>query len=238
MSDSTAGRSGGGMRALALNWLPTLLFNVLMPVVTYNYLTGHGMSGVNALLIASLWPVAELAVVFVAKRRLDDFSMLTLIFLVLTIVTSAFFHSERLLLIKESVITGIFGVICLGTLFAARPLMFYFGRKFATDGTAEGIAYWNSLWQYEGFRATQRLITTVWGVAYIVEAVIRIALTYVLSHSAALTVNNVMPYAVTGGLLFWTIRLGNKRRAAAEAAGRVPGQASAEQQAQAEPSAS
>lgn len=44
--------------------------------------------------------------------------------------------------------TGLFGVVVLGSLLLPRPVMFYFGRKFATDGTAEGLAYWNGLWRY------------------------------------------------------------------------------------------
>ncbi|MGW6782168.1 hypothetical protein [Streptomyces sp. NPDC054987] len=61
-------------------------------------------------------------------------------------------HSARAPLIKDSGVTGLFGLLCLATLLAPRPLMFSFGRKFATDGTPESTAWWNGLWQYEGFR--------------------------------------------------------------------------------------
>jgi hypothetical protein len=237
MAGSTPGGGDeqGGFRQVALNWGPTLVFNVAAPILTYKLMTDHGASSVNALLVSSLWPFAEVAFVFVRRRRLDDFGMLTLLFMGLSLISAAFFHSERMLLIKESVVTGVFGLICLGSLAAPRPLMFYFGRKFGTDGTEQGIAFWNSLWQYEGFRKTQRLMTTVWGVAYLVEAGVRIALTYVLSRSAAVTMNNTVPYAVLGLLLFWTIRLGKKRRAAAEAAGMFPDEATSPQAAAGSP---
>ncbi|GAA4969644.1 hypothetical protein GCM10023205_38660 [Yinghuangia aomiensis] len=216
----SASESGGGFRTVLVNWGPTLLFNVVAPLLTYQLLVDH-MSGVYALLLSGLWPAAEVAVFYAIRRRIDDFGMLTLMFLALSVVAAALFHSERMLLLKESAITAVFGLICLATLAAPRPLMFYFGRKFATDGTEAGVAYWNSMWQYEGFRGTQRMLTTVWGVVYLVEAAVRVALTFVLSRGAAVTMNNIVPYVVLGGLLYWTISLGKKRRAAALAAGRL-----------------
>ena len=54
-------------------------------------------------------------------------------------------HDAKLLLAKDSFVTGLFGLLCLATLAAPRPLMFYFGRKFATVNygmlyTAKGTA--------------------------------------------------------------------------------------------------
>ncbi|MGR6997726.1 hypothetical protein ACU686_05780 [Yinghuangia aomiensis] len=65
------------------------------------------------------------------------------------------------------------------------------------------------------------MLTTVWGVVYLIEAAVRVALTFVLSRGAAVTMNNIVPYVVLGGLLYWTISLGKKRRAAALAARRL-----------------
>jgi hypothetical protein len=45
-----------------------------------------------------------------------------------------------------------------------------FGPRFATNGTAEAVSRWNSLWQYQGFRRSQRILTIVWGVTWLGEA--------------------------------------------------------------------
>jgi intracellular septation protein A len=202
-------------RIVLANWGPTILFNVVLPLLTYFMLIGQGVPAVPALLASGGWPLIELGLSFVLQRRLDDFAVLTLIFIALGVVAGLGFNSARLVLVKESIVTGLFGVLTLVSLALSRPLMFYFGRKFATDGTPEGIAYWNDLWRYPAFRHTQRVITVVWGVVFVAEALLRIGLTYALSTSAMATVSTVLPFVVTGSLIFWTVSYGRRAKAAA-----------------------
>ncbi|MFI9719737.1 VC0807 family protein [Streptomyces sp. NPDC052396] len=210
-------RKGG---AAALGWVLTITFNIVAPILTYNQLHSSGMGESTALLISAAWPVVDMAIYLAWHRRIDEFAAITLVFMALTIaVTLIGPHSARMLLIKDSFVTGIFGLVCLASLAAPRPLMFYFGRKFATDGTPEAVAWWNGLWQYPGFRQVQRNLTIGWGTAYIAEALVRIGLSYALSTSAMVTLNSVLSYAVTGLLIFWTISYARRARAKGEAAG-------------------
>ncbi|GHB39449.1 hypothetical protein GCM10010347_06140 [Streptomyces cirratus] len=203
--------------AAAVGWIVTIGLNVVAPVITYNQLHAHGWSEFSALLISSAWPVLDSAVSLAWRRKLDEFAIVTLVFLVITAVVSLVgAHSARALLIKDSCVTGLFGLLCLATLLAPRPLMFYFGRKFATDGTPESTAWWNGLWQYEGFRRTLTVMTTVWGVAYLVEAGVRVALTYILDTDTMVTVSPVMIYTVLGLLAVWTARYGKRSQAEGE----------------------
>ncbi|MFG2482810.1 MULTISPECIES: VC0807 family protein [Streptomyces] len=220
-------RSAG---ASALGWILTIGFNVVAPIITYNVLTkDHGWSEFSALLISSAWPVLESAISLAWRRKLDEFAVVTLVFLVITAVVSLVgAHSARALLIKDSGVTGLFGLLCLGTLLAPRPLMFYFGRKFATDGTPESTAWWNGLWQYEGFRTTLTRMTLVWGLAYVAESVVRIVLAYTLPTETMVVVSPIMIYAVLGALGVWTAMYGKRsqaegeRRAAEAAAAQTP----------------
>src|SRR5262249_5593683 len=139
-----------------VDWVNSLLFNVALPIATYILLSGNGMATVWALAISGAWPLLELALSFARTRHVDEFSIMVLIFLVSGMIAAVAFNSARLLLIKDSAVTGLFGLVLLGSLLARRPLMFYFGRKFATDGTPEKIAWWNGLWeQYPDFRRGQ-----------------------------------------------------------------------------------
>ncbi|MGW3243684.1 VC0807 family protein [Streptomyces sp. NPDC001070] len=215
----------------ALGWALTIMCNIVLPIITYNRLTDAHWSEFSALLVSGVWPVLDTVVTLAWRRKVDEFAIITLIFLVITlIVTVAGPHSARLLLVKDSAVTGLFGVVCLASLLAPRPLMFYFGRKFGTDGTKEGAERFDGLWQYEGFRHVIRTMTVVWGVGYVVEALARIGLSYELSTAAMVTVNSVLAYAVTGVLVAWTILYG--RRAAARGQERAR-QAEAAAQAQA-----
>ncbi|MFF1557238.1 VC0807 family protein [Streptomyces sp. NPDC058279] len=216
----------------AFGWTVTICLNVVAPIITYNQLHDHGWSEFGALLLSSAWPVLDSAISLAWRRKLDEFAVVTLVFLVITAVVSLVgAHSARALLIKDSCVTGLFGLLCLATLLAPRPLMFYFGRKFATDGTSQSTAWWNGLWQYEGFRRTLTVMTTVWGVAYLAEAGVRVALTYMLDTGTMVTLSPFMIYTVLGVLALWTARYGKRsqaegeRRAAADAAAARPGAA-------------
>ncbi|WP_405788817.1 hypothetical protein OG753_15560 [Streptomyces sp. NBC_00029] len=218
-------RSGG---AAALGWILTIGLNVVAPIITYNVLTeDHGWSEFSALLLSSAWPVLDSVISLAWRRKLDEFAVVTLVFLVITAVVSLVgAHSARALLIKDSGVTGLFGLLCLATLLTPRPLMFYFGRKFATDGTPESTAWWNGLWQYEGFRTSMNRMTLVWGVAYVTEAVVRVVLAFTLSTRTMVVVSPVMIYGVLAALGVWTAMYGKRSRAegerrAAEAATRA-----------------
>ncbi|MER8045415.1 VC0807 family protein [Streptomyces sp. NPDC094032] len=214
--------------ATAIGWTLTIGLNVVAPVLTFGALTDRGWSDFTALLLSGVWPVLDTVVHLVWHRKTDEFAVVTLFFLALTAVVSLVgTHSARALLVKDSAVTGLFGVLCLATLLAPKPLMFYFGRRFATDGTAESHAWWNGLWQYEGFRTAMRRMTIVWGVAYLVEAAARVGLSYTLSVEAMLVANPVLIYGTLGLLVLWTIRTGKRGRAEgaarAEAAARAAG---------------
>ena len=209
------------MKVLA-NWLPTLLFNIALPLVTYALLTDYGLPDALALVASGLWPLLELGLSFARTRHADEFSILVLVFLVVGVAASLAFNDARLLLVKDSAVTGLFGLVLLGSLLAPRPLMFYFGRKFATGGDPARVEWWNGLWQYPGFRRGQRILTVVWGATFLGEAVLRVVLTYVLPVSTMVVISSVLPYVVLGLLIFGTTvygrRAGRRGAAAAEPA--------------------
>ncbi|MFE0463030.1 VC0807 family protein [Kitasatospora sp. NPDC058965] len=216
--------------AAALGWLVSIAFNVAAPIIIYNQARSQGASDFVAILLSGLGPVLDIAIYLAWHRRVDEFAVVSMVFVGLTGVVSLIGpHDARLLLAKDSAITGLFGVLCLVTLLAPRPLMFYFGRKFATDGTPEQAAWWNGLWEFEGFRTVQRNLTIGWGLGYLAEAAVRLVVVYGTSRGTAVTVNNILPYAVTGVLVFWTISYA--RRAQAKGAARAAAAAAAVEQA-------
>jgi hypothetical protein len=199
-----------GPATVALGWLTTIVLNIALPIVTYDVLTGHGVGEVPALLLGGVWPALELAINLIRVRKIDEFSMLVLIFLFVGIISALAFNSPQLVLIKEGAVTGLFGVVLLGSLLAPRPLMFYFGRRFATNGIPARIDWWNSLWQYQGFRRGQRMLTIVWGVALAGAAGVCIALTYVFSVDVMVVVLNLVPYIVLALLIAFTMWYGRR----------------------------
>jgi hypothetical protein len=118
-------------------------------------------------------------------------------------------------LAKESFFTAVFGIVCLASLLAPRPLLFYTGRSFVAAGDPARAAAFSDRWQYAGFRHVMRIMTIVWGVAFLAEAGVRVALVYALPVNAALVASPLLAAGVFGALMVWTIRFGNAAQAAA-----------------------
>lgn len=214
----TRPESGQSHAGTALGWLMTITFNAVLPFVTYSVLTGHGWHQAPALVATGVWPVVELALSYAVRRHVDEVSLLVLVFIGLGVVSMLAFNSPRLILIKDSAVTGLFGLASLASLAARRPLMFYFGRRFATDGSAEAARWWDGLWQYPSFRHIQRVTTTAWGVAFVAEALVRIGLTYLLSVRTMVLVTNVLPLVVLAAMITWTSQYAKRARRAAQQA--------------------
>lgn len=192
------------------NLLPSLVGNAVLPFATYLVLTANGMATVPALAISALWCVLEIVFEYVRHRQIDPLGVLVIGFLVAGITSSLIANNVRFSLVKDSVATGLFGTVMLGSLLAPRPLTFYFGKRFATDGSTKGLAWWDGLWQYREFRHSQRFLTALWGLVYVGEAAVRIGLTYVLSTTAMVAVNNFLPLAVLVALVAYTIGYGRR----------------------------
>ncbi|MET0188078.1 MAG: VC0807 family protein [Pseudonocardia sediminis] len=200
-----------------LPWVQMILLSVVAPIVIYDVLTGRGYGQIAALVLSGIGPLLDMLITMVLSRRVDEFSVIVLAFLAVGVVTSLIFSDPRLFLVKESVGTGLFGLILLASpVVAPRPLMFYFGRRFATGGAPARIEWWNGLWRYAGFRRTQVVLTAVWGIVLLAEAVIRVVLTYALPLATMVVINNVAPMVVIGLLVLWTVTYAKRAQARGE----------------------
>lgn len=213
--------------------LPSILLNAVAPYILFQYLTDpqRNVSTVAALSATAIFPVIGITFSWVRTRHLDALGIISLVFIFIGLLINLIFQDPKIFLIKESFITGALGVACLLSIVVTpRPAMFYVGRYFASGGVKERMVAYNDLWQYPYFRTTQRMITGVWGVAYLVEALIRVALVAILgtskqSVSEILAISPILLTAVTVVTLAWTfwyvrhsIRKGNAMRAAARLA--------------------
>jgi hypothetical protein len=92
--------------------------------------------------------------------------------------------------------------------------MFYFGRHFEAGDDPAQRAQFDAHWQRPGVRRVHRLITGVWGAAFLGEFALRVALIYALSPAWVLVLSPVLLGAITIGTLTWTfayVRLVRRR---------------------------
>jgi len=186
--------------------LPTLFFDVAMPIVVFQLLTRSGAPTLWALVAGGLSPAINNLRIWVKSRRLEPLGIIVMTFLAVGTAVSLISGSVFIALIKESFFTATFGLICLGSLLARRPLMFHLMRQFVAGDDPARIAWWNGLWQYPHFRAAQRRVTAVWGTVYLAEALLRIGFALLLSPAQVVTVSPVMAFGALVALITWTRR--------------------------------
>lgn len=186
--------------------LPTLVFDVALPIAVFNLLTLYGVPTLWALVAGGLSPAINNIRIWARSRRLEPLGVIVMTFLAIGTATSLITGSIFFTLIRESFLTATFGLICLGSLLAKRPLLFYIMRQFVAGDDPQRIAWWNGLWELPQFRAAQRLVTTVWGLVYLVEALLRVVFALFLSPAEVVSISPVMAFAVLVVLIAWTRR--------------------------------
>jgi hypothetical protein len=208
------------------------VFDVAGPLVAYSLLRAAGQSAVSALVLSGVFPAFGVALGAARDRRLDVIGALVLVGIAVGTILGLATGDARQVLIEGSVPTAVFGLVCLGSLWSSRPLMYRFAVEFMGADTPRGRDF-AAHWRYPGFRRIFRVFTVVWGVAYLAEAAARVVIVETTSTATALAVSKVMPYAVAAALIGWMIAYGQRARrrgerqaaaaqAAAAQAGPVP----------------
>ena len=186
--------------------LPSLMFDAVLPIVAFNVLVSFGVSTLWALVAGGIFPAANAARGWIKSHRLDPLGIIVLTFLALGTAASLISGSVFFALIKDSMLTAFFGLICLGSLLGARPLLFYIARQFVAGDDPARLEWWNGLWQFDSFRYAMRFVTAVWGVVYLVEAGVRVVLAMTLSPAKVVTISPFMAFGVTIVMIIWTRR--------------------------------
>lgn len=202
------------------------VFDVAGPLVAYNVLRSAGFSSVSALVLSGVFPAVGVTIGIIQHRRVDALGVLVLAGIAAGAVIGLVSHNARLVLDEGSVPTAVFGLICLGSLGTPEPLMYRLAVEFIGPDTPKGQEF-TGLWQYAEFRRVFRVITAVWGIGFLAEAVARVVIVQNTSTGTALAISKVLPYAVAAVLMAWTFGYGQyqKRkgeRLAATAAAAAP----------------
>lgn len=163
-------------------------------------------SDFTALVVASLFPIVKSAWRIGRHREIDPVALLIVLGIASSALALLFSGDARLLLVRESFVTGAFGIACLLSLAFPRPMMFYFARYFMAGRDPERRKLFESRWQYPAARRAHRLVTIVWGVVFLAEFVARVVLVYSLPPTVVLGIAPVVTAVVTVATIVWTFR--------------------------------
>ncbi len=181
-----------------------VVFDMAGPLALYWWLRSQGWTAVTALVVSGVLPAVGVVLGIARKRRVDVVGLVVLLGIALGTALGLVSGSARLVLLEGSVPTAMFGAVCLGSLRTSRPLMYRFAVEFIGEDTPRGRDF-AGLWRYPGFRHAFKVVTTVWGTAYLLEAAARVVIVESTSAGTALTASKVMPVAVAGALAAWNV---------------------------------
>jgi intracellular septation protein A len=184
--------------------LPTLIFDVVLPIILFNVLDHSGFPVLWAVVASGLSPALNNLRLWIKSHRIEPLGIIVITLIAIGAAASLISGSLLFAVIKESFLTGAFGMICLVSLFRERPLLFYINRQFVAADDPVKIAWWNGLWEIPQFRSVMWFVTLVWGIAYVVEAVLRVGLALVLAPALMMNISPVLGFGALILLVVWT----------------------------------
>jgi len=184
----------------------TLFLDAGLAVAAYLLARQLGASMFLALLIGTIVAGIRALYVIVRRREVDAFALFMIATFGIGLLLSLVTGSARFLLAKDSISTAVSGVIFLGTLLAGKPMMYYLSQRFGATSDAEREE-WARLWPTQpGFRSFFRGMTVVWGIAFLVEAAVKLILVLVLPLGVAAPLVPFFTPVLITGLVIWTVR--------------------------------
>ncbi|MGN6608112.1 MAG: VC0807 family protein [Jatrophihabitans sp.] len=178
-------------------------------LVVFQVARAAGAGDVGAYLLSTAGPLLGAVLVWRRARALNGASVAILCFALLSAVTALIGgHDASVLLYKDAGVTGAIGLLFAASLLLSRPLAFHFGQRFWTDGSAAGMRAWSALWSAPEFRRANRLVTVVWAVVLLGQAVAQGVVVHHTDVGTAFLWTQLLPWVATGIAVAGTLAIG------------------------------
>lgn len=173
-----------------------LLINAIAPYLVYELAEPY-TGGLAALALSALPPAIESVWSVVRKRKLDVASSLVLGGIAVSLLLIALGGSERVLLLRDSLITSIVGLVIAVSALFPRPVLYYLFRQ---------------VQNVEPDIGAMRTLSAVLGLGLIVEMAVRTAMVFAMTTSRFLLISPFVQYGMTGLLVAWALFYMRHRR--------------------------
>ena len=195
--------------------LAEVVVNIAAPVLIYDRVApAHG--DVMALLASTAPPILWSLGAFLRTRRVDAIALVVLAGIFLSLVAMAGGGSARFLQLRENLVTGLIGLVFLGSAAIGKPLIFQFARAGSARMSAERAAAFTAKRDRPSFRRSMTIMTLVWGFGLLTSTAIACLLVFTLSIHDYLIVSPIAGYGFTGALALWTLWYAKRAQSRAE----------------------
>jgi intracellular septation protein A len=158
-----------------------LVVDLVAPIALYYGLRAAGVDQLLALLAGGAAPLVHVLWQVAKTRKVGGLALFTLTILVLSVGASFLTGSERFLLAKDGWLTAAAGLWLLATLRTNRPFIYEAARPIADAKAKTPEDTWTHRFATsESFRHGMRVVTAAWGIALVLDAVVRAVMAYTL----------------------------------------------------------
>lgn len=201
--DMLRARAAGFIRANGAKTALEVAVNFALPFAIYS-LTRDRLGDVRALMAAAapplLWSVAE----FIRLRKVDAIAILVLLGIALSLLAFAGGGGVKFLQLRENLVTGLIGLIFLGSVLVGRPLIHPLARAGLRRLAPERAAAFETLRDDPSIRRVMTVATLAWAVGLLAASAVNCILVFQLSIRQFLLVSGPISYATIGLLTVWT----------------------------------
>lgn len=177
--------------------------NFAAPFAIYSYTRGD-LGDVKALMVASAPPILWSLIEFIRLRKVDAIAVLVLSGIALSLLAFAGGGGVKFLQLRENLVTGLVGLIFLGSAAIGRPLIYQLARAGVRRRSTEKAGAFDGLRDDAGFRRAMTATTLAWGVGLLAACGLNCALVFMLSIKQFLLVSGPVSYGAMGVLTAWT----------------------------------
>jgi intracellular septation protein A len=197
-------RSSRRLVRIALH--PQIIINAVSPYVAFELLSVFGVSEVVALACSAVIPLIGVVYGALRTRRVQWLGSIAFVAIVVSLGGGLLFNDARLLLVRDSISTGIIGAAFALTLLGQRPMVFSLGRQLALGKDENAREHYDRQWDQLHIRSAYRRLTAVWAIALFADCATRVALSFALRPATLLLVSPFLSTAILGTCAIWTHR--------------------------------
>lgn len=184
----------------------SILINAILPLITYKILINH-IPSITALIISTTIPIIDNIYHIIKEKKIDIFASLIILGFIVGIISMLFGGSQKLLLIRQSYIIAVIGILFLTSMFFPKPMVYYLAKKFINSQdkyVKNNKSTIDEKWKNPHFRFSMKFLTFIWGICFVLEAVCNISLVFILSISKYMLISPLVSYGFIGCAVFIT----------------------------------
>lgn len=172
--------------------LKTLAIEIAVPTAVYYGLHALGASVFLSLALSGLVPLGRTLYQFAKDRTINGLALVVLVTNVVGMLLTFVSGDARMMIAKDSIGSGITGLVILASAFTATPIMAKTMRPFLTQGKAAKEAAWERLSGTPEFDAIVRHTSFIWGIGFALESAARVVGAFVLPVETMVWLSSVI----------------------------------------------